>query len=159
MDRVYRLVGVAAFALAAAACGSSDNGGSTIPSDGGAGAAGSSGSGGAAGSGTGGTAGSGGSAGSGGGAAGAAGASCGDLGHDAKCKTCLATHCCTEAAACSGDPDCAALVACLYTCQTDGGTTCPDCTAQVTSAASNEYNALLLCNGSNCATDCRQPTP
>jgi hypothetical protein len=138
------------------ACGSDDSGdGGT---GGAAGAAGSStgGAGGTAGSATGGTGGIT-TGGTGGGSAGQAGAaSCGDYGQVAACQTCLAGHCCTEGGNCKSNADCDGFVTCARACPdpTDTSSACIQTCATTWNAPNANYNALIVCMGTNCGTDC-----
>lgn len=86
--------------------------------------------------------------------------SCGPLmGRTPACNTCLQAACCTELAACGGDPDCAGLVSCFRACdEPDGSMDCMSACV-TTHGVSPAYNPLLLCGADDCMTECPFSSP
>ena len=136
-------------------CGDDDGDGSTFESGGSSGAGGTGGAGGLV---TGGTGGSGATDGGGGvgGVGGTAGSCTTTYGQGQECMDCLQTSCCSQAAACENDADCAALVACVRQCPdpSDSQGACVQGCANPRQGALPAYNAVIVCMGTHCSGVC-----
>ncbi len=77
---------------------------------------------------------------------------------DSKCASCLLASCCTVTNTCLGDPDCAALVACIKVCKADGSSSNDkSCIAACFKAHPNSVNAGAdydNCRLMSCAMQC-----
>lgn len=87
------------------------------------------------------------------------GGNCNDLAYrDDDCRGCLTDGCCGPAAACAGDDDCVALVACVREC--DGGDeACMDTCYDASPGGRSVYENLRYCMSDSCSSACPYDVP
>lgn len=83
---------------------------------------------------------------------------CGDFGQNAACGTCLKDKCCGLEAVCGNNHACASLVECRRLCA-QGDAACAQQCADQNSSGVSDFDELVNCMASQCATECPFSVP
>jgi hypothetical protein len=77
-----------------------------------------------------------------------------NVGGSSTCDLCLSNSCCLQVEACQIDPTCKSAMACLVTCEENGGSGLACSEGECSKPADQETTNLFTCGSQQCASPC-----